>query len=81
MGYRLMLEWAWTDLALAQARLGQDATASLRVVAELDREMGIVPTLGPVPESRWIDPTMEATDRELPPADRATEPIAADPDA
>jgi hypothetical protein len=54
-GYRNYGEMARVDLALALARASQDASAALADVRAMHDEMGMVPLLGPLPETQWID--------------------------
>jgi class 3 adenylate cyclase/tetratricopeptide (TPR) repeat protein len=54
LGYVNYVEMARLDLALALARAGLDDSAAIADVRALDAQMGVVPILGPVPETRWI---------------------------
>jgi hypothetical protein len=56
-GERFMLaEQAWADVALMLAREGRDAREAIARVEAIDAIGGMVPMLGPLPETRWMAP-------------------------
>ncbi|MEO7118103.1 MAG: adenylate/guanylate cyclase domain-containing protein [Candidatus Limnocylindrales bacterium] len=55
IGYELDRCSVRADIALSTARLGDDATEAEAMVAELSAKCGMVPTLGTLPETRWIE--------------------------
>jgi hypothetical protein len=52
----MLAEQAWTDVALMLAREGRDASEAIARVEAIDAMGGMVPMLGPLPETRWMTP-------------------------
>ncbi len=58
LGLKLQASEAWADAALLAARAGVESEAASRAT-ELVDEMGIRPWLGPLPETRWLEPAKD----------------------
>ncbi|HEY3524329.1 MAG TPA: hypothetical protein VGK63_11570 [Candidatus Limnocylindrales bacterium] len=56
LGERLAAAEAWADAALAAARAGLDPDPALGRARELYAACQTFPILGPLPETRWVDP-------------------------
>ncbi|MEK6721240.1 MAG: adenylate/guanylate cyclase domain-containing protein [Chloroflexota bacterium] len=52
VGYRLLAAYAFADAALLAARAGRASNANERAMA-IAAEIGLHPSLGPLPETRW----------------------------
>ena len=55
VGYRLLAAYAFADAALLAARVGRASNAEQRAMA-IAVEIGLYPSLGPLPETRWLAP-------------------------
>jgi class 3 adenylate cyclase len=53
VGYRLQAAYAYADAAVLAARAGRASDAEARAMA-IAAEIGLHPSLGPLPETRWI---------------------------
>jgi hypothetical protein len=53
VGYRLLAVYAFSDAALIAARAGRASNAGERAMA-IAAEIGLHPSLGPLPETRWV---------------------------
>ncbi len=58
LGLKFEASEAWCDAALLAARAGVGSPAAAHA-AELLEEMGIRPWLGPMPETRWVEPAKD----------------------
>jgi len=58
LGLKAQASDAWADAALLAARAGIDSEAASRATV-LVEEMGIRPWLGPLPETRWLEPASD----------------------
>jgi len=56
-GYRLLAAYAFADAALIAARAGRSSEAEERAIA-IGAEIGLHPSLGPLPETRWVQPSV-----------------------
>jgi tetratricopeptide (TPR) repeat protein len=54
-GYRMLAAYAFADAALIAARSGRRSDAEARALA-IAAEIGLHPSLGPLPETRWLAP-------------------------
>lgn len=52
----MLAEQIWVDVALVLARAGRDASDAIARVNAINAIGGMVPTLGPLPETRWMAP-------------------------
>jgi class 3 adenylate cyclase len=55
VGYRLLAAYAYSDAAILAARAGRASDAEARAMA-IAAEIGLHPSLGPLPETRWLAP-------------------------
>ena len=55
VGYRLLAAYAFADAAILAARTGRVSNANERAMA-IAAEIGLHPSLGPLPETRWLVP-------------------------
>jgi len=52
----MLAEPSWVDVALVLARAGRDASQAIARVEAINAIGGMVPMLGPLPETRWMAP-------------------------
>jgi len=55
LGYRTLAAYAFADAAILAARAGRASDAEARAMA-IVAEIGLHPSLGPLPETRWMSP-------------------------
>ena len=52
----MLAEHVWVDVALLLGRSGRDASEAIARVESINAAGGMVPMLGPLPETRWMAP-------------------------
>jgi tetratricopeptide (TPR) repeat protein len=55
VGYRTLAAYAYADAAILAARAGRASDAEARAM-DIAAEIGLHPSLGPLPETRWLAP-------------------------